>query len=423
VPDSESQYGGPAAMGAWERLDGSHARVVQALRRHGALSRADLVADTGLARGTVASAIADLRADGLLVERDDRRGRPNGGGASLGRPPQLVALDRRAGVAIGIDIGKRHLRIAVADLSHEVLAERHIPTPPDTPADAGLEQAAELTDAVLREAGVDRDSVLGVGVAVPGPLNHATGEFGSSTIVPGWVGVRAQRAFHDRLQLPVIVGNDADLGALAEATWGQAAGVDDFAYIKWATGIGCGLVLAGRPYRGAAGLAGELGHVPVDRTGAMCRCGNRGCLETVAGTEALRDTVAPVLGSLSVEELISRAASGDTIAVRVITDAAALIGEALVSLVNLLNPRLIILGGPVASVGTFAVEAITAQLTRGAVPATAQELTIRTSVLGERAEVLGAIAAVLRDTGLGIDRNAATSLPGGASGADTGHTA
>jgi predicted NBD/HSP70 family sugar kinase len=269
---------------------------------------------------------------------------------------------------------------------------RSIQPNPDRLADAGLERAAELTDEVLREAGVDRDNVLVVGVAVPGPHKDATGEFGSSTIVPGWVGVRAQRAFHQRLQLTVIVGNDADFPALAEATWGQAAGN------RMRT------CPAGRPYRGAAGLAGELGHVPVDRTGATCPCGNRGCIDSVVGTQALRNAVAPVLGALSVEELLSRAADGDTVAARVITDAAALIGEALVSLVNLLNPRLIVLCGPLARLGTLVVDEMTAQLNRGAVPATAQELSIRTSDLSERAGVLGAIAAGLRDRGLGIDR-------------------
>src|ERR671924_2440495 len=141
-------------------------RVVQALQMLGVTSRADVARWTGLSRSTVSSIVAELVAEGMVVDRDED-GRPG----SAGRPPALIALDPSAGVAVGIDFGKRHLAVAAADLSHQLLAEEWVEMPEDYEAEVGIDRAAELVERVLSESGADHDRVLGVGMGLPGPVH------------------------------------------------------------------------------------------------------------------------------------------------------------------------------------------------------------------------------------------------------------
>src|SRR4051812_20991354 len=166
----------------------------------------------------------------MLTERAEETGVAHG--EAGGRPPVLLSLNPSAGLAVGIDFGHTHLRVAVSDLSHEGLAERRHELDVDHSAKEGLDAATELVDQVLKEAEVDRKRVLGVGMGLPGPINRATGTVGSSSILPGWVGVDAAAEMGRRLRLPVHVENDANLGALAEYVWGAGKGHSDVIYIK-----------------------------------------------------------------------------------------------------------------------------------------------------------------------------------------------
>src|SRR3954471_21451640 len=197
----------PGALGALR--DGNRARLVDALRRAGTASRADLARATGLSRSTVSSLVADLQQLGMVAERGDDRSR-------AGRPGLLLALDPSAGAAVGIDFGHSHLRVAVADLSSTVLAERLEALDVDHRADEALDRAVALVEAVLAEAGVARERVLGAGIGPPGPSGRRAGLVGSSGILPGGAGGHAARVLRERLQVPVIVDNDANLGALGE---------------------------------------------------------------------------------------------------------------------------------------------------------------------------------------------------------------
>ena len=155
----------------------------------------------------------------------------------------------------------------------------------DLPAAEAIALAARLVGEVLDEAGARGAEIAGVGMGLPGPVHRPTGELGDSTILPGWVGVRAADAMSEALGHPVEVENDASLGALSEWMWGAGRGADDIAYLKLATGIGAGLIVRGRPYGGSGGTAGEIGHTIIAPDGPICRCGNRGCLETLAGSD------------------------------------------------------------------------------------------------------------------------------------------
>jgi DNA-binding transcriptional ArsR family regulator len=192
-------------------------RVIDALRAEGLISRAEIARRTGLSRSTVSSLVSDLQADGLVVER----GEPSTAhGDQGGRPPILLSFDASAGAAVGIDFGHRHLRVAISDLASNVLAERRLELDTDHAARDGLDAATDLVAEALADAGIDRSRVVGAGMGLPGPIEQRTGIVGSAAILPGWVGVAAAEEMRRRLDLPIAVDNDANLGALAEAAFG-----------------------------------------------------------------------------------------------------------------------------------------------------------------------------------------------------------
>ena len=373
----------------------ARSRLFGALALRGQCSRADLARRTGLSPSTVSAVVSDLQDEGLVVELV-AGGDPRGAGV-IGRPPALVALHRSAGVALGLDFGKSHLRVALADFAHEVLAERHEVMDPDLPAAEAIAAAARLVDEVLEEAGATIESVAGVGMGLPGPVHRTSGEVGDSTILPGWVGVRAADAVSEALGRPVEVGNDASRGGLREWHWGAGRGADDLAYLKLSTGIGAGLIVRGKPYGGRGGTAGELGHTVMLPDGPICRCGNRGCLETLAGSAAILESLRGVLDEpLTLPAVIAAAHDGHAGCRRAINDAGATIGSAVATLCNLLNPHRIVVGGDLAAAGDLLLEPLAQSLRRGAIRSAASDVEVVTATLGDRAEVLGAVALVLR---------------------------
>lgn len=386
--------GGHGALRALRERN--RARVIDVLTRTGTASRADIARLTGLSRTTVSSLVAELRERGLITEAQSG-GAANG---SRGRPGVLLALEPAAGAAVGVDFGHTHLRVAIADLSSRVLAERHISIDVDRSAEVALDAAAELVQEVAREADVALSQVVGIGAGLPGPLDDATGTVGSTVILPGWAGLEPAVELERRLGRTVMVDNDANLGALAEHVLGAGRGVPDILYLKLASGIGAGLILGGRLHRGATGIAGEIGHVRSAADGMVCRCGNRGCLETVAAAPALIRLLEVTHGDrdLSVGDLLRLAEEGDVGVRRVFGDAGRAVGRAVADLVNAVNPGLVIVGGELSAVGQPLLDGIRSSIERQALPASADAVRVVPGVLGDRAEVLGAISSVIRDT-------------------------
>ena len=402
-----------------ERSEGSLAslrrlnrgRVIDALREHGMISRAEIARRTGLSRSTVSSLVSELQSDGLVVEREE----PGAAhGEQGGRPPILLAFDASAGAALGIDFGHSHVRVAVSDLSSNILAERAAPMDIDHEAHEGLDVALELIGEALDEAGVERSRVIGAGLGLPGPVDQTDGVIGSSAILPGWVGVAAGEEMRRRLDMPVSVDNDANLGALAELSHGAGRGATDLVYLKVSSGIGAGLILGGRLHRGAGGVAGELGHMLVAPQGAVCRCGNRGCLETAASTGALLDMLRRSHGELTVAEMLRLAGDGDLGCRRVIADAGRVIGSAVAVVLNLLNPQRLVVGGDLAEAGDLLLDGVRSSVRLAALPAAADAAAVVAGVLGERAQVLGALALAVGEAGATLDfRESIHTVPGG----------
>ena len=378
--------------GALHQLRTANRRhVIETLRSHGSMTRSALARATGLSRTTISTLLAELVEQGLVAEGSAEAARKG-----AGRPATVVRLDPAAGAALSIDVGARHLAVAVGDLAHQVLAERWIALPAGHRSAEGMEQAAKIASELLAEAGVVTSSVIGVAMGLPAPISQPDGLVASSNILPGWAGVQVADEMSARLGMPVFIENDSNLGALAESAWGAGAGFDQLAYIKAATGIGAGLVQDGKLFRGTTGTAGEIGHTTVAEDGPICRCGNRGCLELYAGGAALLEALRqshPQIETL--EQVVTLAHENHPACARVLADAGSHIGVAIANLINLFNPRRIVVGGELAGAGETLLQPMRVAAERSAVQTAVEAVEIVPGVLGHRAEVLGGLALVL----------------------------
>src|SRR3954452_23758745 len=383
--------------GSLERLrETNRLRVIEALRQRGSASRSELVELTGLSRTTITSLLGELQSRGLITTESESARSEH----ARGRPPVVHRLAPSAGAALGVAFGHSHVHVAISDLSSTVLAERRREINVDASASAALDAAAELIEAVLAEAGMGREQVLAAGMGIPGPIAVPTGRVGSSSILPGWEGLHPADALAARLgDVHVEALNDANLGALAESSLGAGKGIPDVVYVKISTGIGAGLVLGGRLHYGISGNAGEIGHIQIRDDGAACRCGNRGCLETVAAVPAVLAALRPAHGErLDLAGVLELAARGDSATTRVLKDAGRAVGRALGDLCNVVNPGAVIIGGDLGAAGTPLLDGIRDSVDRYAQPEAASAVAVRRSELGARAEVLGALTLVIGDT-------------------------
>jgi predicted NBD/HSP70 family sugar kinase len=366
--------------------------VLAALRDRHATNRGELCRVTGLARTTVTSLVAELLGDGIVVE-----GPAEPGTGRAGRPAAALTLAPQPQLVVGIDFGHSHCTVGIADSAARVVAECSTPMDVDASADRALAHAAATVHRLVEGLGARRTLVTGAALGLPAPVDLRTGAVGSGNILPGWVDRRPAAELAELLGLPVAVDNDANLGALAEATYGAARGMSDVVYVKVSTGIGAGLVLGGEVFRGSTGLAGEIGHVPVDPDGAVCRCGNRGCLETVVSvTHVLRLLQPAHREPLDVARVVELVEAGDVGAARVLRDAGATIGRVLADLCNGLNPEALVLGGELSQVGEALLGGVRESIGRSAQPGIVRALRVLAGTLGPRAQLLGAVALAQR---------------------------
>lgn len=376
------------------------AQLLAVIRSRSGITRAELSRLTGLSRSAVAQAVTALLASGLITEREAGAGGP----ARPGRPPVLLFPARRRGHVIGVDFGHAHISAVVASTSGAVLAEGRRGIQVDDDADAALAAAAGLASDLVSQAGLPAAGALAVAAGIPGPLDARTRALRSPAIMAGWAGRDAGRELSARFGQPVTIANDADLGALGELRFGAARGRRDFLYVKASHGLGAGLVLDGRLYQGARGLAGEIGHMLAPGASDWCLCGNRGCVGTVATVIPLRRRLVQ-LGILAADtgwpgSPLPRHAAAS----RVIGDAGAALGRVLADLCNCLNPEAIVLGGEVGALGDWFTGAVREAIHRYAQPASAAAVDVCTAGLGTRSELMGAVA-------LAIDTAAQPALP------------
>ena len=379
---------------------GRRARTRQAmldvLQKSGDLTRAELSAATGLSRSAVADCVAGLVDEGLVTEVVLPRPVPG-----RGRPRVALRLRRPDGAVLGIDLGHAHVAAAVATTQGEVLVECSGELDVDHRPHHALDLAADLARQALTRSDRTIGDVRAVSAGIPGPLDMRTQVVRAPTILADWVDLDPAAELTRRIGRPTVVGNDADMGAAGERAFGVAREFRDFLYIKASHGVGAGIVLDGRTYRGATGIAGEIGHTQIVGAGNWCRCGSRGCLETVVSIGEVRRQLAHVLSTSGavVDETTGvpplEQLRHNSSAARVITDAGRTIGRVVADLVNLLNPGAIVLGGELGAAGEPFVSGVRESVDRYAQPASAQVVQVVAGVLGARAELLGTIATSL----------------------------
>ena len=363
--------------------------VLTALRTRGPMSRAGLARFAAVAPSTVSAVAQDLIEAGLVVTspHPDGAGRP-------GRPGLNLTLNPKLGVVAGVEFCFDELRVLLFDVAHNVIGAAECELPRGHDSDTALLAAARLTAGALAAAGLGRDALIGAGVSVPGPVSRNPDEVRSSLILPGWHGVTG-KTMAAALGVQVSIDNDSNLAALGEHLWGAGRGCDDSVTLKFHFGIGCGLFANGALVRGSGG-AGELGHVAVDERGPLCRCGKRGCLETYAAIPAIVEALRPQHGDLTLSQLLRLLAARDPGAVRVVGDAAELIGTHLAAVCNLLAPQRVIVVGPMARAGELVLEPIRAAVRRRIAPSAVPEVVLGT--LGSRNTTLGAVALALDES-------------------------
>jgi predicted NBD/HSP70 family sugar kinase len=368
------------------------ADMLQLIRESGALSRTDLVRLSGLAASSVSQRVDELLSAGLIEEAGD--GVSNGG-----RRPRLLRIRSAGGVVLAVDLGSRHARLAVVDLSGSVLTSAELPIRCSDGPDAVLTAVADrLTD--LADANGGAHMVRGVGMALPGPVETASGQVTSPSRMPGWHGMRVVDWLSDRFGTPAAVDNDANLLALGEyrARWAQG-GLRHLVAVKVGSGIGCGIVADGAVYHGANGAAGDISHVrvgSVDATRArLCGCGRMGCLETLASGAALLAELAAAGQPLtSTADLVEQVHRGDPAANLAVRTAGGYLGEVLAVVVNFFNPQVLVLGGALAAADPL-VASLRAAIYERCLPMASEAVTITTASAGRDAGLIGAAGLIL----------------------------
>jgi glucokinase-like ROK family protein len=368
----------------------------------GGISRAEMAQRMDLSRAAMTAIVNDLLESNAVRETEARN-------RQSGRPPIILEINAKRGYVIGIDMGATHLGIVLADFSAHVLDEVEIPSIIADGPEICVRRADEQVRTLLGKNNLTLNDILAIGIGVPGPIASESGTVFAPPIMPGWDGFPIQTALEEKWRLPVALNNDAELGALGEWAYGVGRGENYLAYIKVGTGVGSGLLLNGQIYRGATGSAGEIGHLTIEENGPICACGNTGCLESVAGGRAIaqqaqaavragRRTLLSGMGSvetLSARDVASAARRGDLVAQQIITRAGNYLGIAIAGLVNLVNPRLVVVGGGVAQIGDLLLQPIRDTVGRRSLQASARTVKINTAILHRRSSSMGAIVQAL----------------------------
>lgn len=372
--------------------EANRARIVDAIKKHGGLTQVELAGITGLSPATVSNIVKELSAHGTLHTTPTTQS---------GRRAQYVTLAHALGLVVGVHFSTRHMRIALADVAHTVVAEHRLPLAKDHRADNELDRTTLLIADMLESLQATMQEVLAVGVALPAPVDRKTGTTARSGILRGWDGIPVAEVLERRLNRPVFLDNAANLAALAELRLGAARGKRDAIFLDIGDGIGAGLVVNGQIFRGHNGSAGEFGHTTIAESGPLCRCGNRGCLEAIASGYAILEGLKPTHGNLKLGDVITKAISGDDGCVRAIADAGRHIGVATANLSNLFDPERIVVGGDLSRAGETLLGPIRHAMERSVIVDEFSTPDIVQGQLGVRAATLGAVAYAIDQVTIG----------------------
>jgi predicted NBD/HSP70 family sugar kinase len=386
---AETRAPGRTAPGSAASLRVANQRRVLALlldRGATAATQADIARETGLATGTVSTIVRELAAAEVVSTV-----------AGSGRRGTTVRLARGAGLVAAVDFGHSHVAVAIAEMSGEVLSEARGPLAPSHPHTEGIERARTMLDAQLAALGARREDLRNIGMGLPAPLSDNV--VMSTAILPGWVGVDARAEAAGAFGADVLIENDANLGALAEHRYGHGRGHANVVFVKVSSGVGAGLILDDKLFRGTSGTSGEIGHLTLDEQGPLCRCGSRGCLEAYAASGSAVAMMQDQMPGAGIDDVIEAARHGNVSALRVFEDAGLHLGWGLAMVTNLLNPGVIVIGGDMSLAGELLLESARIGLRRHVLAGTTTT-PVLVAQLGERASMIGALALAIDATDL-----------------------
>ncbi len=365
----------------------NQAIVLNAIRTHDAISRTDIAAESKLSMPTVSAITAELIELGLIYERE-------AGVSTGGRRPVLLALNHLGGYVVGIKLTEDAVIAALTDLEATIVGRSIAPLVDRTPAGTAATIASCITTLC---ADVGNRPLLGVGIGMAGVIDRSKALVHFATYF-GWEDVPFAGMVEQQIHVPVIIDNDVNALTAAEQWFGAGRGAKDFLVVSIGRGVGLGMVLDGQLYRGAAGGAGELGHITVVPDGPLCACGKRGCLEALIGDPAMTQRVSSLLGrSVSITEAVELALHGDAIVQSVFAAAGRTLGMAVANLVNILNPELIIIGGEGTHAGQLIIEPLEAALQQHSFNGLRDQVRLVIEPWGDEAWARGAASLILSE--------------------------
>ena len=367
----------------------------------GGIARVEMARQLGLTRAAITTIVNDMKAAGLVVELAQH--------AAGGRKPVVLEINPSLGYVVGIDMGATHASLILADFSARSIQEMHMPLDISLGPQVCLDQVDSFLRLLLQSAGLSLADVKAAGVGVPGPIVAEAGMVSGPPIMPGWDGYPIRDALAERWNCPVSINNDAELGALGEWAYGAGRGERNLAYFKVGTGIGVGLLLNGLIYRGVTGSAGEIGHITIEENGPLCQCGNRGCLEALAGGRAIASKAIEAvhrgqrtalvekspIGTITAQDVIAAARRGDLYAQQLVREAGTYLGIAVASLVNVFNPGMVVIGGSVALIGDLLLDPIRRAVQERSLRVASRAVRITSALLGRRSSGMGAVVQAL----------------------------
>lgn len=384
----------PAPLGNRELMRAHNRSIIlNAIKSHGDISRAEIARLTGLSPATVSAITAELIAENLVLEHAE-------GDSSGGRPPILLRLNPRGGFVIGIKVSEHHLFGALTDLTAAVITKQRLDLSDHAVNDI-LDGIVTMVANLLLSGSVRKKQLLGIGVGLAGVVDCNRGVLKHSPIF-GWREVPLRDLLQARLRVPVYVDNDVNTLTLSEKWFGAARTVENFLVVTLGRGVGMGIVVQGQIYRGHGGGAGEFGHIVVDPQGPPCACGGRGCLETFVADPGLLRLAQETWqrGKLSapvkcIEDLVTLAESGDEGAQRIFIGAGEVLGFQIANLINVFDPEMVIIGGEGTRNGEWMFDSMRQTIARHVMPGLRNDTEIRIDPWGDDAWARGAASLVL----------------------------
>jgi len=373
----------------------NRSHVLNAIKTHGPIGRADIARRTGLSPATVTSISAKLISQDLVLEK-------SAGDSSGGRPPILLVINPKGGYVVGIKLTETHAVCALTDLEAQIIAKSSMPLSGHNPIEV-VNDLAQMVLSFIRQQKIAKKYLLGVGVGLAGIVDAEGGILRQSPIY-GWDNVPLREMLQSKLHIPVYIENDVNTLTLTERWFGHGQDVDNFLTVTVGRGIGLGIVANGQFYRGQTGGAGEFGHTTINPEGPLCACGKHGCLEAYVGDPGLIRAANESFsrGELSasvqtLDELLLLAQMGNSAAIRIFDEAGRILGIGIANLISLFNPKKIIISGEGTREGDFLFIPMKESIQQNTMPGLFDPNTVMIAPWGDDAWARGAAGLVLRE--------------------------